>query len=71
MFAPAGTSREIVRHLIIEINGILLDRGFKAKVPSDAMISTAGGTPQEFGALLRTHRQRFAAAAKLAAIRMN
>ena len=58
VFVPAGTSGEIVRHLIIEINGILLGRGFKAKVPAAAMIRRAGGASQEFGAFLQTNRQR-------------
>jgi tripartite-type tricarboxylate transporter receptor subunit TctC len=71
VFAPAATPREIVRRLNADINGLLADPGFKAKVLAGSMIEPAGGTPEEFAAFLRADRQRFAEVAKLAAIKMD
>lgn len=50
---------------------MLLDPGFKGKVPASSMIEAAGGTLEEFAAFLKADRQRLNAAAKLAAIRMD
>ncbi len=71
VFAPGATPREIVRRLNSEINGLLVDPGFKAKVLAGSMIEAAGGTPEEFAAFLKTDRQRFAEVARLASIRMD
>ena len=71
VFAPVATPREIVRRLNAEINGLLVDPGFKAKVLAGSMIEAAGGTPEEFLAFLKADRERFAEVAKRAAIRMD
>ena len=71
VFAPVATPREIVRRLNAEINSLLLDPGFKAKVLASSMIEAAGGTPEEFAAFLKADRQRFNEVAKQAAIKMD
>jgi tripartite-type tricarboxylate transporter receptor subunit TctC len=71
VFAPVATPREIVRRLNAEINGLLVDPGFKAKVLAGSMIEAAGGSPEEFAAFLKADRERFAEVAKRAAIRMD
>lgn len=71
VFAPAATSRDIVRRLNAEINALMGDAVFKAKVLGGSMMEPGGGTPEEFAAFLKADRQRFAEVAKQASIRMD
>jgi tripartite-type tricarboxylate transporter receptor subunit TctC len=67
-FAPAGTNREIVRRLNVEINKLFADPAFNAKfIASQGLIADAatGGTPEDFEKYIRAETEDFAKLMKL------
>ncbi|MCU0804509.1 MAG: tripartite tricarboxylate transporter substrate-binding protein [Burkholderiales bacterium] len=56
---PVGTPREIVERLNREVNEILRDPEVKARLNA-AGLEPAGGTPEDFGRLVRLEGQRWA-----------
>jgi tripartite-type tricarboxylate transporter receptor subunit TctC len=58
--APAGTPREIINRLNVELNAALADAEWRAKFVSSAGIVASGGTAEQFNALLDRDREAFA-----------
>lgn len=58
--APAGTPREIINRLNVELNAALADAEWRAKFVSSAGIVASGGTAEQFNALLERDREAFA-----------
>ena len=56
VFVPAATPRDIVRRLNTDINALMGDPVFKAKVLGGSMMEPGGGTPEEFAAFLKADR---------------
>ncbi|MCU0897859.1 MAG: tripartite tricarboxylate transporter substrate binding protein [Burkholderiales bacterium] len=60
---PAGTPREIVERLNREVNAILRDPDVKARLNA-AGLEPVGGTPEDFGRLIRSEADRWAPVVK-------
>jgi len=58
--APAGTPREIINRLNVELNSALADSEWRAKFVTSAGIVASGGTAEQFSALLDRDREAFA-----------
>ena len=58
LVAPAATSKEIVARLNQEIGKVLAMPEIKRKL-FDAGIETGGGTPEEFGRLMRDEARKW------------
>ena len=57
VFAPAGTSRDIILKLNGEINRIIGDQKFIEKFLVPASVEHRGGTPEQFAAFLKADRE--------------
>jgi tripartite-type tricarboxylate transporter receptor subunit TctC len=68
VIAPAGTPREVVDLLNREINVILKMEDVRTKL-ADAQVVPAGGTPEEFGHVIREESAKWAKVAKEAGIK--
>jgi tripartite-type tricarboxylate transporter receptor subunit TctC len=64
IFAPAGTPRDIVMRLNTEINKLIADPSFVAKVLTPFGMEPTGGTPDEFAASLKVDFEVSAALVK-------
>lgn len=60
---PAGTPRDIVERLNREVNEILRDPDVKARLNA-AGLEPVGGTPEDFGRLIRSEAERWAPVVK-------
>ena len=60
---PAGTPREIVERLNREVNAILRDPDVKSRLNA-AGLEPVGGTPEDFGRLIRSEAERWAPVVK-------
>jgi len=72
LFAPAGTPADIVQRLNAIAAKSLSDRDFKAKFLTSQgleLVGTAGGTPEQFAAFLRSERATYENVVKLTGIR--
>jgi tripartite-type tricarboxylate transporter receptor subunit TctC len=58
--APAGTPREIINRLNVELNSALADPEWRAKFVTPAGIVASGGTADQFAAMLDRDREAFA-----------
>ncbi len=70
-FAPAGTSKDIVRRLNTEIAKLLADPAFKAKFLTSQGLepdSATGASPEEFARYMAEDREEFVKLAKVAEI---
>lgn len=70
ILAPAGTPRPVVSRLNREINEIQALPEFKALLAA-SQIDIAGGTPEDFGALLRREAERWGPVIKAAGVRLD
>jgi tripartite-type tricarboxylate transporter receptor subunit TctC len=67
LFAPAGTPRDIVERLNREVAAILRGAEIKNRLAADGA-EVVAGSPEEFGALLRSEMEKWARVAKAAGI---
>ncbi|HUF80518.1 MAG TPA: tripartite tricarboxylate transporter substrate binding protein [Burkholderiales bacterium] len=70
VFAPAGTSRDIVSRLHADIARILADKAVQEKLRSQGA-QAVGNTPAEFERLVKRDIERLAAVSKRAGARVN
>ena len=68
VIVPAGTPREIVERLNREINAILVQPAARNLITSTGS-EVGGGTPEAFGALIRSETEKWAKVVKQAGIR--
>jgi tripartite-type tricarboxylate transporter receptor subunit TctC len=59
LFAPAGTSREIVGRLHAEVQRIFADTNFQEKFIAPQMFQPMTGSPEEFTAFIKTESQKW------------
>ena len=70
ILAPAGTPREVVLRLNREINGALAVPEVR-RIITRAQIQPGGGTPEQFGELMRAESQRWAPVIKYTGARLD
>ena len=68
---PTGTPKEIVQKLNSEMNKSISDSKFVDKVLTPISVEAIGGSPEEFGAFMKTDREVTSRLAKLAKITAN
>ena len=68
-FAPAGTSRDIIQRLNMEINRVLADSAFGEKFLVPGSVEFKPGTPEEFGRFLKVDRELAGRLTKLAKVK--
>jgi tripartite-type tricarboxylate transporter receptor subunit TctC len=59
LFAPAGTSREIVMRLHAEVQRIFADAKFREKFVAPQMFQAMPGSPEEFSDFIRSEAQKW------------
>jgi tripartite-type tricarboxylate transporter receptor subunit TctC len=59
LWAPAGTPAEIVRKLNADINAVLADPEFRAKLASDGSEVVEAGTPAEFAGFVKSEAAKW------------
>jgi tripartite-type tricarboxylate transporter receptor subunit TctC len=67
VIAPAGTPREIIERLNREVNAILTQTSARNLITSTGS-EVGGGTPEVFGALIRSETEKWAKVVKQAGI---
>jgi tripartite-type tricarboxylate transporter receptor subunit TctC len=70
LFATGGTPKEIVDRLNANVNRTLEDRTLQARFAEQGL-STAGGSPEEFRALIESEIRQWTDVARVAKIEMN
>lgn len=70
MFAPAGTPKEIVHRLNMEIERLLADPKFGEQYLTAQTLEAAGGSPEDFGAFLKADRDMYARLARIAGVKI-
>ena len=70
LFAPAGTSREVIEKLVTEINTVLKSQEIR-QVFDKLSLEPAGGTAEEFRTLFVKDMERWAKVAKSANVRID
>lgn len=68
LFAPAGTPAPIVQRLNQELNSVLQQPDVRARFAEQA-VTPGGGTPEQFGAFVRSEQARYQQIVKSANIR--
>lgn len=68
--APAGTPKEIVQRLNVEINKILQMPDVREKLAA-AALEPGGGTPEQFGAVIKADLARWPAVVKKAGVKVD
>jgi tripartite-type tricarboxylate transporter receptor subunit TctC len=66
--APAGTPREIIRRLNTEVNEVLKNTAHRERLIA-ADYEPAPGTPEQFGAFIKSEIVKWAAAVKISGAR--
>jgi tripartite-type tricarboxylate transporter receptor subunit TctC len=59
LFAPAGTSREIIGRLHAEVQRIFADTNFQEKFIVPQMFQPMTGSPEEFTAFIKSESQKW------------
>ena len=59
LFAPAGTSREIIGKLHAEVQRIFADANFQEKFIAPQMFQSMNGSPEEFSAFIKSEAQKW------------
>lgn len=59
IWAPAGTPSDIVKRLNAEINAVMSDAEFRAKISSDGSEVVVGGSPDEFTGYVKTETAKW------------
>ncbi|MFT3820243.1 MAG: tripartite tricarboxylate transporter substrate binding protein [Rubrivivax sp.] len=70
LVAPKGTPAEVVAKLNADINAVLRSAEMQSRLAADA-VAAAGGTPQQFGEVIRADMERWRGIVKAADIRAN
>ena len=70
ILAPAGTPRELILRLNREINEALQSSDVRALL-TNSLIEIAGGTPDEFAALIRRETERWGPVIRAAGVRLD
>jgi len=70
LVAPKGTPVEVVARLNADINAVLRSADMQARLAADA-VAAAGGTPQQFGEVIRADMERWRGIVKAADIKAN
>jgi tripartite-type tricarboxylate transporter receptor subunit TctC len=68
---PTGTPKEIIQKLNVEMNKAIADQKFVEKVLTPVSVEAVGGTPEEFGAFMKSDREVATKLAKIAKINAN
>ena len=68
---PVGTPKEVIQKLNFEMNKSISDPKFVEKVLTPISVEAIGGTPEEFGAFMKTDREVTSKLAKVAKITAN
>jgi tripartite-type tricarboxylate transporter receptor subunit TctC len=71
LFAPAGTPKEIVQRLNIEVNRILADPAFRERTLAPQTAEAVGGSTASFAAFIRADREESAKGVKLSGIQLD
>jgi tripartite-type tricarboxylate transporter receptor subunit TctC len=59
IWAPAGTPSDIVKKLNTEVNAVMSDPEFRAKISSDGSEVVVGGSPDEFTGYVKTETAKW------------
>jgi len=68
---PTGTPKDIIQKLNVEMNKAITDSKFVERVLTPASVEAVGGTPEEFGAFMKSDREVATKLAKIAKITFN
>ncbi len=69
--APAGTPRGVIARLNAEVNKVLKDPQFKETVLERQTVEAAGGTPEDFVALIRKDRAAVERIVKISGVKLD
>ncbi|MEO6566566.1 MAG: tripartite tricarboxylate transporter substrate-binding protein, partial [Casimicrobiaceae bacterium] len=64
LWAPAGTSPDIVKKLNAEVLAVLADPEFRAKLAADGSEVVLGGSPDEFSGYVKSETAKWARVVK-------